>query len=300
MPSKTFLYLFFIVIIIVLVWFGISKRKDLPRIEALPFSNGCVVINPGKWFNNTLKISLLLGRNKIEEKGFDDTGVSHFNGLVNGSEYSIEIKRTDLKGMILYKKEKIRIVPRKEGSKYLVLVGASIGNNWKIQQIDSRVAMPGNFVLGSRTIYDFDKGLEIDNLARMSVPVYGVIIKECSAYFPRDIERSKEQIGEWTSRLSEKKIIPILATVVPITRERDSRSPGKFNSIIEYNDYIREYSKDNRILILDLEKELRISDQDRHLKDVYAQPDGSHLVERAYHEVLDKYFLSFLKNNFLK
>jgi len=44
-----------------------------------------------------------------------------------------------------------------------------------------------------------------------------------------------------------------------------------------------------------LEKAVRISDTDRHLREEYAQPDGSHLVKKAYDEALDKIAVQLIK-----
>jgi len=40
---------------------------------------------------------------------------------------------------------------------------------------------------------------------------------------------------------------------------------------------------------------LRISEHDRHLKEEYAESDGSHLVKKAYDEVLDRIFMAIVQ-----
>jgi len=50
---------------------------------------------------------------------------------------------------------------------------------------------------------------------------------------------------------------------------------------------IRGFSSRENIIIPDPEKAVRISDQNRHSKDVYAQPNGLQLMQKAYDEALD-------------
>lgn len=196
--------------------------------------------------------------------------------------------------MFLYKPLKITVTPRENGSRYFVLVGASVGKAWEFEKIPNRLSWKNDIVLGYRSKYDFDKSSEIHSLVALPVPVSGVIIKECAAYFPRDIKQSKKLIREWVALLTSHQITPILATVVPVTREHDTKRPGRLISILEFNDFIREFAFQEGILVLDLEKALRISEMDRHLRSEHAQPDGLHLVKGAYEEALDKIVLPIL------
>ena len=109
------------------------------------------------------------------------------------------------------------------------------------------------------------------------------------------LDQSQKKILEWVKLLREKKIRPILGTVVPVTKAHDAKKPGRFNSILEFNEFIRSTAKKEGIPLLDLEKALRISDDDRHLREDFAQPDGLHLIEKAYIH-LDNFMASFLKN----
>jgi hypothetical protein len=49
-------------------------------------------------------------------------------------------------------------------------------------------------------------------------------------------------------------------------------------------------------LVLDLEKAVRISDMDHHLKNEYTQSDGLHLMKKAYDEALDGIVLPMIKS----
>jgi hypothetical protein len=49
-------------------------------------------------------------------------------------------------------------------------------------------------------------------------------------------------------------------------------------------------------LVLGLEKAVRISDMDDHLKNEYAQLDGLHLMRKAYDEALDRIVLPVINS----
>ena len=198
--------------------------------------------------------------------------------------------------MLLYKKFKKELTPKAGATiKYIVLVGASVGKSWNFPQLTQRYQIGKDIALSYRCRYDFDKSAELNNLLNAPFPVYAIIIKECSAYFPRDLKSSEKQIKAWVSQIRSRNIIPVLATVVPVTRERDNSSPGKFKSLLKFNDFIRDYAAREDIPLLDLEAALRISDTDRHLRPDYAQPDGTHLIPEAYNAALDKIAIQLLK-----
>jgi len=198
--------------------------------------------------------------------------------------------------MLLYKKLKKQVIPKPGEIKYLALVGASVGKAWNFPHLVDRYNLGENIVLGYRCKYDFDKSAELNTLLKAPFPVSGIIIKECSAYFPRELKPSEERIKAWVKGIRSHGITPILATVVPVTRERDKASPGKFQSILAFNDFIRDYAAKEHLPVLDLERAVSISDTDRHLREEYAQPDGSHLVKKAYDEALDKIAVELIKN----
>ena len=264
---------------------GVSMKKDLPFQEIIPLNNGICVINAGEWFNESLQITLFSNNKKVAGKNYDKQGICLFKGLDNGSSYTIKIGRTDLKGRLLYKKFKKKITPKKV--KYFILVGASVGRSWAFDKLTERIDFGQGVVFGNRTKYDFDKSSFISALVKTPVPVTGVIIKECAAYFPRDLEPGNKMIMTWVDQLRGEGIAPILATVVPVTQAHDKNHPKRYNSILEFNDFIRQYAGKQKILVLDLEKAVRISEKDRHLREDYAQPDGLHLVKKAYDEALD-------------
>lgn len=282
--------------LILIGWKGLSMRKEIQSQEILPLNGKIITLTASTYLIDKIKITLRYPSGKEEKKTYDDKGMAVFDGLSNDISYAVEFKRTDLKGSLLYKTLKIRATPSKNKKKYFVLVGASIGQKWNFPKLPDRVNLGKDIILGSRIMWDFDKSSKIEALTALSVPITGVIIKECAAYFPRELGPSLQQIIKWVEKLRFNNITPILATVVPVTKEHDKQNPGKFDSILAFNNSIRSYALKENLPVLDLEKALRISKNDRHLKNEYAVPDGVHLVKKAYDEALDKIVLPVLES----
>jgi hypothetical protein len=277
-----------IVVVIILSWKGMGMRKEIPSQEVVPLDKAIAVIN-GESTNlaDRLRIKINTRKKNGEKLVYDKKGVCLIKGLSNQEPYALEIRRSDIKGVLLYKPLKITVAPRESGSKYVVLVGASVGKAWEFEKIPNRLSWKNDIVLGYRAKYEFDKNSDIHSLITMPVPISAVIIKECAAYFPRDIEQSKKLIKEWVDLLTSHQITPILATVVPVTKEHDVKRPGRLGSLLAFNDFIKDYASREGISVLDLESALRISEENRSLRSEYAQPDGLHLLKKAYEEALD-------------
>lgn len=73
-------------------------------------------------------------------------GTCFIRGFSNQEQYTTEIRRSDVKGVFLYKPVKITVTPRVTGSKYLVLVGASVGKAWKFEKIPNRLSWKNDMV----------------------------------------------------------------------------------------------------------------------------------------------------------
>lgn len=292
--KKMTIAVFLVIIFFIYVGVG-TMRRSMPFQEIVPLDKGIAVINAANWYQDDFTITLKSHDNPDVTQEYNDAGLCLFPNLINNQTYSVIIKRTDIKGRLLYKNYVKEVVPNVSGSTYVVLVGASIGKAWGFEHIPERTSLGENVVLGNRTIYEFSKRSEIDKLVDLPISVKSVIIKECASYFPRDMETSKAQVESWVETLRSKGITPVLATVVPVTKEHDKEHPKKFDSIIEYNDFIRRYAYRENIAVLDLEKTLRISDTERHLRPDYAQEDGLHIVKKAYME-LDKIAVDLINN----
>ncbi|MDP1813236.1 MAG: SGNH/GDSL hydrolase family protein [Leadbetterella sp.] len=286
-----------LVVIVIVLLSGLTllqMRRQLPFQEVIALDKGIAIINSQKWFVENLEIAYWPDGGNVVKTTFNQNGMKILAGLENGKEYSIAIYRADLKGKLIYKKFRTKVTPVQNGTDYVVLVGASVGKAWNFEQAPSRLGLGADVVFGNRTIYEFDKSRVIEELAQYPFPVAVVIIKECAAYFPRELEASKQKVVEWVNLLREKGKLPMLATVVPVTREHDATHPGRFQSILQYNDFIRDYAARENIFVFDLEKAVRSSDTDRHLDIELAQRDGLHLLQRAYDQRLDNLIVPML------
>ena len=187
---------------------------------------------------------------------------------------------------------------------HVVLIGASIGQSWHLAEWPARVKA-SDFSAESVPAWQFDKSAALEEVlmrpARKFHPTRTylrslfqasprkpniVILKECSSYFPGDLSLYQRSIEDWVGRLQAKHIKVILATVVPVTRSRAGKSPGKQETLLKYNEWIREFAAQHDLKVLDLEAALRGDDSSRYLREEFAATDGSHLNSAAY-AVLD-------------
>ena len=195
------------------------------------------------------------------------------------------------------------VYAEENGGKRILLIGASVGDSWNIAKLPERTKLAG-YTFESVAEYQFDKSQVVEGVITTGDKPDFVILKECAAYFPGDLQRYKQFIQGWVATLREHHITPILTTVVPVTtpsllslsyvkhlvkkvtRNRvpvDERLPY----LLEYNDWVRSYAAQEGLALLDLEAALRNNQQERKLRDDLAAEDGLHLNEQAY-RVLDK------------
>ncbi len=190
-------------------------------------------------------------------------------------------------------------------NKEIILIGASVAKNWKFPELVTRKKLKG-YKLDFMPVFDtFDKSPAIKDIIKREKKPNAVIIKECSVYFPGDINLYKNRVKEWVNELKNNHIEPILATTVPSGKpdgiiyklkyfiKSISGRPKKIDSITEYNEWVRDFSKKNGIKVLDLERILRVSDSNRYLKPKYDRGDFTHLNDKAY-LVLDDFMVNFL------
>lgn len=181
----------------------------------------------------------------------------------------------------------------------VVLVGASIGNSWKFDELPGRLGLDG-FKLEFVPVFDsFDKSSAVDEIINRSELPDVVIIKECSVYFPGDMANYKSKIKQWAEQLAEKNVDVVFATSVPVSEQTGVVSkikslikgvmgkPDKMKQLTAYNDWLREVASQQGIEVLDLEAVLRISDEVRYMDPRYDRGDHVHLNPEAY-TVLDQ------------
>ena len=176
----------------------------------------------------------------------------------------------------------------------IAFVCASVGSAWNIDE---------HFPQLNISVYDeyqFDKGYRIQEILDYERPDI-MIIKECAAYFPPDSYGSlmsayQNLIRDWVNLCRAQGVSPVLTTVVPIDPANPSNSgQSQLNSILDFNDWIKQYCSNENISVIDLEKALHTSDTNRSLNPAYDSGDGLHLNERAYSEKLDNILIPALE-----
>jgi len=173
----------------------------------------------------------------------------------------------------------------------IAFVCASVGENWNIN---------GHFPDLNITVYveyQFDKGNVIRDILQSNKPDI-MIIKECAAYFPPEtsMDAYKDLIRDWVNLCRGSEAIPVLTTVVPIDPNNPGNQEGQLESILEFNDWVRDYCKSENISVLDLEAALRVSGDNRTLNPAYDSGDGLHPNDLAYTERLDHILIPALED----
>lgn len=158
----------------------------------------------------------------------------------------------------------------------VIFVGASVGEDWRLHLVFPRIE--------TLCIYQLDKGPLVDR-AIASRPE-AIIIKECAAYFPT-ADPCREMVQGWVEQIRAAGIRPVLATVVPVTRAHASQQPGRVEGLWAFNDWLRDFSQEAALPLLDLEAAVRCSASDRHLDPRLDSGDGLHLARRTYRRHLD-------------
>jgi len=215
--------------------------------------------------------------------------------LVFGKVYSKVDRMQNEENMIL-----------KKDKKHIVLLGASIGRHWDIFKLPERIGhYEYNFEYLHGSGSDKSKKFNV-LLSRDKNKPDAVFIKQCAAYFPGDLELYKNSMIKWVKACIKQDVIPIPTTVIPVTRLHPfkhmlidiikRRNPFRYgspfdnkrnNAILKYNDWIKQYCREQGLIFLNLESPLRYGDKNRYLREDFAKIDGLHINTKAY-KVLDQ------------
>ncbi len=169
-------------------------------------------------------------------------------------------------------------LPPEVASWRVAFCGASVGSCWRLPLVYPRVT--------TYTEYAFDKTPILDRA--LAAGPDAVVLKECAAYFPKhgdEVDRSAF-VG-WIERIAGSGSRPIIATVVPVTANHAGANPGRVEAIWDFNDWLRELCAKRDLPLLDLERALRVSSNDRHLREGLDDGDGLHLRYSTYRAYLD-------------
>ncbi len=195
--------------------------------------------------------------------------------------------------------------PAESKPKRIVLIGASIGKGWNIPALPERI-VSHDYVFEYVYSGGFDKSRKLEKvLSRAQDRPDAIFLKECAAYFPGDFPSYQRLMKKWIADCLDAGVIPIPATVVPVTRLHSFKKFGidilklrnpfrmgipfrqrRQRAIQEYNDWLRAYCRENGLAVLDLEKALSKGGKNRYLRSRFAKIDGLHLNKKGY-QVLD-------------
>jgi len=214
--------------------------------------------------------------------------------------------------------------------RHIVLLGASVGEAWKIEYLPDRLMKSDSSPLTPDALllkafpyrfeyvgeYQFDKSKALQQvLQRKENRPDAVLLKECAAYFPGDLANYRNLIKMWVGDCLRKGVMPILVSVAPvrgpsfwklqywknlvkrIVYPNKSTVEARLRELTAFNDWIRKYALEQNLQVLDLEKALRVSGTDRHLKVDLDGGDGLHLNQKAY-SILDQIILPTLAQAF--
>jgi hypothetical protein len=171
-------------------------------------------------------------------------------------------------------------LPAHVSRRKVVLIGASVGLDWRLHLVYPQIT--------TLATYDFDKTELVGGALRRGADV--IMIKECAAYFPADREvdlRREALVRSWVEQVRHAGAHTVLATVVPVTLAHDQSHPGRAASLWRFNDFLRTLAANLGVPLLDLERAVRVSDQDRHLRHDLHSGDGLHLQRDTYRRYLD-------------
>jgi len=167
-------------------------------------------------------------------------------------------------------------LPEVVAHKRVVFIGASVARQWRLHLVFPRIE--------TLATYEFDKTQLVQQAIQRRPDA--IVIKECAAYFPSP-QVKRELVERWVVQIRDAGILPVLATVVPVTRAHAARRPGRAEGLWAFNDWVRDHCTTEGIPLLDLEAALRCCAADRHLDRQFDSGDGLHLSRRTYRQQLD-------------
>ena len=204
--------------------------------------------------------------------------------------------------------------------RHVLLLGASVGQDWKIESLPERLkpaAAAKDYRFEYVGEYAFDKTEALMKiLQRKENKPDAIIIKECAAYYPGDLRQYQELMKGWVKACKNAGVVPVPTTVVPVVSSKNKTikervkdfiksilgrptPSSQLEGISQYNDWIRQYTSQEGLTVLELEAPLRTSQEDRSLRIDLHSGDGLHLNAKAY-EILDGIVIPTLDRAFQK
>lgn len=184
-------------------------------------------------------------------------------------------------------------------------IEASIGQRWDLPKWPERVGK-NDISIDFHPVYDFDKSAALKEALSVKRKPDVVVLQECSVYFPGDLVADQQKIQSWVIQIRAAGAQPILATTVPPAQSqgkwqdlKDSIKiyilgrESQYKQIMAFNDWLRIYTRQENIPLMDFEAALRIDPKNRHMNERFNVGDGIHINKQGY-AILDRILLENL------
>lgn len=271
-----------------------AMRKSLPYdFRIIRLDNKLFIHNKVIWNSRDLDVHYAINGNKgtVTLEGNSNTAILPLpDGTV---KIKVKISRKDLKGRLLYRPFLYDGLAPAKKNRYIVFIGASIGRDWKIEQLPERQPALKDVAILFWPEYQFDKTRIVDHVMKIPIKPDAILIKECAAYFPLNIEQAGKEYLDWFELLKKNNLKAVAVTTVPVTISNEKQNPGRAESIYAFNSFLKSSGEK----VYDLVPTL--SDPQTggmFLQESLAQEDGLHLNQKAY-KLLDRSLADFLIEN---
>lgn len=271
-----------------------AMRKTLPYdFRIIRLDNKLFIHNKVIWNSRDLDVHYAINGNKgtVTLEGNSNTAILPLpDGTV---KIKVKISRKDLKGRLLYRPFLYEGLAPAKKNRYIAFIGASIGRDWKIEQLPERQPALKDVAILFWPEYQFDKTRIVDHVMKIPIKPGAILIKECAAYFPLNIEQAGKEYLDWFELLKKNNLKAVAVTTVPVTISNEKQNPGRAESIYAFNSFLKSSGEK----VYDLVPTL--SDPPTggmFLQESLAQEDGLHLNQKAY-KLLDRSLADFLIEN---
>ncbi|MFP7753824.1 hypothetical protein ACLG6S_04070 [Thermodesulfobacteriota bacterium B35] len=280
-----------VIVCFAMLLFLYSMRKSLPYdFRIIRLGNKLFIHNKEIWNSRNLDVRYVVNRNKgvVALDGSSNTAVLPLpDQVVN---LKLKITRKDLKGRLLYRPFLYEgPVPEKK-RQYIVFIGASIGRDWELEQLPERQPALRETAVLFWPVFRFDKQEVIDHVLKIPIKPAAVLIKECAAYFPLNVEQAGKKYLGWFDELKKNNLEAVAVTTVPVTISNENQNLGRAESINKFNSFLKSSGEKVFDLIPILSDP---QSGGTFLQESLAQEDGLHLNLKAY-RLLDSSLAEFL------
>lgn len=271
-----------------------AMRKSLPYdFRIIRLDNKLFIHNKVIWNSRDLDVHYAINGNKgtVTLEGNSNTAILPLpDGTV---KIKVKISRKDLKGRLLYRPFLYEGLAPAKKNRYIAFIGASIGRDWKLEQLPERQPDLKDVAILFWPEYQFDKTRIVDHVMKIPIKPDAILIKECAAYFPLNIEQAGKEYLDWFELLKKNNLKAVAVTTVPVTISNEKQNPGRAESIYAFNSFLKLSGEKVYDLVPTLSDP---QSGGMFLQESLAQEDGLHLNQKAY-KLLDRSLADFLIEN---